>query len=106
MVKVVGTSTVDMIITKKENVLGKDSKAFCGLAEDSIIPGFLGAEAGQSAFGDTYAWLKKVLMWPLHEMEIPEQILSQKQKNELCEFISENLLKKMEHEIQNMEDDT
>ena len=39
-------------------------------------------------------------------MEIPEQILSQKQKNELCEFISENLLKKMEHEIQNMEDDT
>lgn len=64
------------------------------MAEDSIIPGFLGAEAGQSAFGDTYAWLKKVLMWPLHEMEIPEQILSQKQKNELCEFISENLFRK------------
>ena len=48
---------------------------------------------------------KEVLMWPLHEMEIPEQILSQKQKNELCEFISENLLKKMEHENSNMEDD-
>lgn len=105
MVKVVGTSTVDMMITKKESVSGKDSKAFCGLAEDSIIPGFLGAEAGQSAFGDTYAWLKRILMWPLHEMEVPEQILSKEKLQELCDFVSGDLLRNMENKIQNMEED-
>lgn len=105
MVKVVGTSTVDMLITKKENVFGKDSKAFCGLAEDSIVPGFLGAEAGQSAFGDTYAWLKKILMWPLQEMKIPEHILSQEKINQLRSFVEEGLLKSLENEIQDMEED-
>lgn len=105
IVKVVGTSTVDMMITKRENVLGKDSKAFCGLAEDSIIPGFLGAEAGQSAFGDTYAWLKKILMWSLQEIKIPEHILSQEKMEQVRGFVGEELLKSLENEIRDMEED-
>lgn len=105
MVKVVGTSTVDMMITRRDNILGKDSKSFCGLAEDSIIPGYLGAEAGQSTFGDTYAWLKKILTWPLQKMTIPENIISQETLARLREFIGDELLQSLEMELQNMEED-
>ena len=37
----------------------------------SIIPGMMGMEAGQSAFGDAFAWFKNILVWPI------ENILSQ-----------------------------
>lgn len=64
LVKVVGTSTVDMFLTDYESIDGKDIRAVCGVAEDSIIPGHLGGEAGQAAFGDLFAWYAGVVSWP------------------------------------------
>src|SRR5690606_18278795 len=34
----------------------------------SIDPGMIGFEAGQSAFGDTYNWLKKMMLKPIQEL--------------------------------------
>ncbi len=79
MVKVMGTSTCDMIISEKGADPDKIIQGISGQVDGSIIPGYTGYEAGQSAFGDVYAWYAGILSWGMEKgnSKTPGGILQQ-----------------------------
>lgn len=59
LIKILGTSSCDILVAES----GKELTVvpgICGIAEDSVLPGMLGLEAGQAAVGDLFHWAAKL----------------------------------------------
>lgn len=105
LVKVVGTSTVDMLVSTRDDMRGSDLKDCCGQAEDSILPGFVGIEAGQAAFGDIYSWYRKLLMWPLKELREKLPFGTEKEKSNFIREVRADMIDHLCEEALKIEDD-
>jgi L-ribulokinase len=55
LVKIIGTSTCDISVWPNTENLA-DVPGLCGIVNGSVLPGYFGLEAGQSAVGDIFNW--------------------------------------------------
>lgn len=60
LVKIIGTSTCDMMVAPMNKKL-PDIPGLCGIVPESILPDMWGLEAGQSAVGDIFNWFVNVI---------------------------------------------
>jgi L-ribulokinase len=96
ILKVMGTSTCDIVVSGPGNEPEKLVAGICGQVDGSVIPGMIGYEAGQSAFGDVYAWFKSLLSWPLEAILPALDGISAEVKRDVAERVAEQIIPTLE----------
>lgn len=95
LIRIMGTSTCDIMVAPNEIIADKTVKGICGQVDGSVIPGLMGLEAGQSAFGDVLAWYKDILIWPLQSIMMNSSVIDDHQKQLLKEEIEHNIIRNL-----------
>jgi len=72
LVKILGTSTCDIMVAPHEKNLS-DIPGVCGIVDGSVMPGYFGIEAGQSAVGDIFLWFVNNLVGEKYGKTIDEK---------------------------------
>jgi L-ribulokinase len=96
--KVMGTSTCDMLVAPIDEVKNKLVKGICGQVPGSIIPGMMGLEAGQSAFGDVYAWFKNLIAWPLNNLLQHSSVINEATAELIKKEINDKIIDELSRE--------
>jgi L-ribulokinase len=87
LIKIVGTSTCDMLVAPMDEMGDTLVRGICGQVDGSITPGMLGLEAGQSAFGDVYAWFKNVIAWPVEAILSETKLVDKETRKKLVDEV-------------------
>lgn len=99
-VRVIGTSTCDIMAVPYEEIGDKLIPGICGQVDGSVIPGMIGLEAGQSGFGDIYAWFKRILEWPLRQLVGKSNLLDLETKEKLIAEVTDKIIPELTKEAE------
>lgn len=106
MVKIMGTSTCDIMVTREETLGGRVVAGICGQVDGSVLPGMIGMEAGQSAYGDIFAWFRDLLVWPVRSLLPTLSCLSRKEHERVLSQLEDALLDALSEQVANTDDST
>ncbi|MCX2476772.1 ribulokinase [Pedobacter sp. MC2016-05] len=103
--KVMGTSTCDILVAPNQDLHGKLINGICGQVNGSVILGMAGLEAGQSAFGDVYAWFKNLISWPLNHLLTESELIDEATAVALKEELEGKIIANLSKQAEVLEDD-
>jgi len=101
-VRVIGTSTCDVMVADYKEIGDNLIKGICGQVDGSVIPGMIGLEAGQSGFGDIYAWFKRILEFPLKQIIGNSSLLDENTKQKLIDEAADRIIPALTKEAEKL----
>ncbi|AWW28835.1 ribulokinase [Echinicola strongylocentroti] len=103
LVKVIGTSTCDILVGSPTNSEIDPIEGICGQVEGAVLPGTIGFEAGQAGFGDVLAWFAGVILEPSKQIIQRSTQLDAMIKQKLIEELEDSILDELSREALDLE---
>jgi L-ribulokinase len=103
LTKVMGTSTCDITVASYDEMGDLCVRGICGQVDGSVLPGMVGLEAGQSAFGDLYAWFNRLVNWPVRAVLESSTLVNETTRKALAREIESRTIEMLSAEAAKLE---
>ena len=104
--RIMGTSTCDILVAPAAHLPAAPVRGICGQVAGSVLPDLVGLEAGQSAFGDVYAWLVRLIRGATENFIQQQEWLAATDRDRLCQALETDLLIQLSQRAAALTDDS